>query len=230
MTRRKRKIEEHDNADRWVVSYADFITLLFAFFTTMYAISHVDLGKLARFSGSMKSAFKVVAAEAPDSAVIEGVKPANYADMGLEKTVRREFSKYAPAGAIVVERDGRGVMVSLNDELLFDNGVAELKQEARPLLASIAALARQARRSLVVEGHSDNMPLRNGRFASNLELSAARAARVYASLVNEEAIDPAAMSASGYGEYRPVATNATPEGRARNRRVDILFVSPKDGT
>jgi chemotaxis protein MotB len=230
MTRKRRTSEEHDNADRWVVSYADFITLLFAFFTTLYAISHVDLGKLAKFSGSMKSAFKVSSADSAQSAVIEGVRPVNYADIGLEKQARTEFDKYALNEAVIVARDGRGVSVSFSDELLFASGAAELKPEARPLLASVATLARNSRRSLVVEGHADNMPLKSDRFASNLELSAARAGRVYAVLVTGEGIAPDTLSAAGYGEYRPVAPNATPEGRMRNRRVDILFVTAKEGS
>lgn len=229
MTRRRRT-DEQDDANRWVVSYADFITLLFAFFTTLYAISHVDLGKLARFSGSMKSAFKVADAESARRPLIEGVKPVNYADVGLEKEARAEFEKFALAEAVLVGRDGRGVTVSFRDELFFAPGSAELKPEARPLLASVAAFARKARRALVVEGHADNLPLKSERFASNLELSAARAGRVYAALLNEENVSPDALSAAGYGEYRPVAANATPEGRARNRRVDILFVTAREGT
>src|SRR4249920_3106796 len=100
--RRKRKIEEPENHDRWVVSYADFLTLLFAFFTTMYAISHVDLGKLARFSGSMKSAFKATASDAVDATVIEGIRPPNYADLSLEKDAQDVFGKFAIIDGIAI--------------------------------------------------------------------------------------------------------------------------------
>jgi len=227
--RKKRRHEEPENADRWVVSYADFITLLFAFFTTMYAISHVDQGKLQRFSGSMKSAFKAGGQEAGDTTVIEGIKPINYADVGLERDIEAEFKKFAILEAIAVERDQRGVVISMGDDVLFDSGSAVLKQSARPILAMIATLIRKSQRAIVVEGHTDNMPLNHPRYASNLELSTARAASTYAYLTSEESIRPEQMSAAGYGEYRPLASNATPEGRARNRRVDILFVSKKDG-
>jgi chemotaxis protein MotB len=230
MTRRKRRTEEPDNPDRWVVSYADFITLLFAFFTTMYAISHVDAGKLARFAGSMKTAFKATGIDAADTAVIEGIKPASYADIGLERDARALFGNFSTAEAVAVSRDRRGVIVSFGDELLFDSGGADLKQDASPLLGAIASLIRKTGREVVIEGHTDNLPLRGGHYASNIELSAARAARVYAWLQAEEAMDPGRMTASGYGEYRPAASNATPEGRARNRRVDILFVTDKEGT
>jgi len=227
--RRKRKHEEPENTDRWVVSYADFITLLFAFFTTMYAISHVDLGKLQRFSGSMKSAFNAEGRESVDTTVIEGIRPVNYADVGLEQAIEAEFKKFAILDAIAVERDQRGVIVSIGDDVLFDSGSAVLKQSARPILAMIATLIRQSQRAIVVEGHTDNMPLNSPRYASNIELSTARAASTYTYLTSAEAIRPEQMSTAGYGEYRPLASNATPEGRARNRRVDILFVSKKDG-
>jgi len=227
--RKKRKREEAENTDRWVVSYADFITLLFAFFTTMYAISHVDLGKLQRFSGSMKSAFKAAGQEAVDTTVIEGIKPINYADVGLERDIEDVFKRFDIIEAITVERDQRGVIITMRDDVLFDTGSAVLKQSARPILAMTATLIRKSQRDIVIEGHTDNMPLNNSRYASNLELSTARAASTYAYLTSEEAIRPEQMSAAGYGEYRPMASNATPEGRARNRRVDILFVSKKDG-
>jgi chemotaxis protein MotB len=226
--RRKRKIEEPENADRWVVSYADFITLLFAFFTTMYAISHVDAGKLARFSGSMKSAFKVSGAVTADTSVIEGIKPVNYADISLEKDVQAEFTKFDIMEGITTTRDQRGVVISIGDSLLFESGSSELRREARPLLAVVASLIKKYQRAIIIEGHSDNIPLRGTRYASNLELSAARASHTYSFFVDEEVVSPERMSAAGYGEYRPMASNATLEGRARNRRVDIIFVAKKD--
>jgi len=228
--RKKRKIEEHDNPDRWVISYADFITLLFAFFTTMYAISHVDLGKLVRFSGSMKSAFKTSGSDTAETPVIEGIRPVNYADVRLEKDIRADLQNFDALEGISVERDQRGVIISFEDALLFESGTADLKQGSHPLLAVIASAMRKSHRSIVVEGHTDNLPIHSSRYSSNLELSTARAANVYAYLLNDETISPERMTASGYGEYRSVASNSTPEGRARNRRVDILFVSNRDGT
>jgi chemotaxis protein MotB len=226
--RHKRKKEEQENADRWVVSYADFITLLFAFFTTMYAISHVDAGKLARFSGSMKSAFKVSGAVTVDTSVIEGIKPVNYADIGLERDVQAEFKKFDIMEGIAIMRDQRGVVISMGDTLLFESGSSEIRREARPLLSTVASLIKKYQRSIIIEGHTDNIPLRGSRYASNLELSTARASRTYVFLLEEEAVRPEGLSAAGYGEYRPIASNATVEGRARNRRVDIIFVAKKD--
>jgi chemotaxis protein MotB len=224
--RRKRKIaEDHDNPDRWVVSYADFITLLFALFTTLYAISHVDQIKLKRFTGSMKTAFNVDSADAVDTAVIEGITVPNYADIGLENELREAFKKFTILEGIVVSRDERGVVVSLGDTLLFESGTAEIRAAARPLFAVVAPLIKQTQRTVIVEGHTDNIPLRNSRFASNMELSAARAAAVFAYFVTEDLVNPDQLSTAGYGEYRPAASNAAPEGRSRNRRIEIIFVS-----
>jgi len=228
--RRKRKIEEPENADRWVVSYADFITLLFALFTTLYAISHVDLGKLERFTGSMRSAFKVSGIEAVSSNVIVGIKPVNYVDVGLEKDLQEAFNKFGILEGIVISRDQRGVILSFSDALLFESGSADLRKEARPFLATAAALIKRSQRLVSIEGHTDNLPLRSTRYASNLELSTARASRTYSFLLDEEVVNPERLSASGYGEYRPAASNASLEGRTRNRRVDIVFASKRDGT
>jgi len=228
--RRRRKPEEPENHDRWVVSYADFITLLFAFFTTMYALSHVDLGKVQRFEGSMKTAFKTAGPDAVNTPLIEGIKPANYADVGLEKSIRAELNRLVLAEGVVVQRNQRGVTLSLGEELLFQSGDAELNKDARPLLSAVASIIKSSQRAILIEGHTDNIPLRGSRYTSNLELSAARASQTYACLLNEEGLSPERMSASGYGEYRPRESNATPDGRARNRRVEIVFVSEKQGS
>ena len=228
MMRKKRTREEPEHADRWVVSYADFITLLFALFTTLYAISSVDQGKLERFSRSMKTAFKATGTDALHTSVIEGIKPFTSADIGLEKDLKAEFNKFDIIESIMISHDQQGVALSIGDSLLFDSGSSELRKEARPFLSSVAPLIRKYQRTIVIEGHTDNIPLRGAQYSSNLELSAARAARVYSFFMHEESISPERMSASGYGEYRPRASNATFEGRTRNRRVDIIFVSKKD--
>lgn len=227
MRRKRKTTEDHDNPDRWVVSYADFITLLFALFTTLYAISHVDQVKLKSFTGSMKKAFKTGSADAVDTAVIEGLAVPNYADIGLENELREGFKKFAIMESIVVSRDERGVVVSLGDTLLFESGTAEIRTATRPMFAAVASMIKKTQRSVIIEGHTDNLPLRNPRYASNIELSAARAGAVFAFFMAEDHVSPDQLSTAGYGEYRPVSSNASPEGRARNRRIDIIFVSPR---
>jgi chemotaxis protein MotB len=227
---KKRKIEEEENQDRWVVSYADFITLLFAFFTTMYAISHVDLGKMERFSGSIKSAFKASSHEgdADKGMVINGIRPINYADIGLEKDALAELKKFGIIEAIAVVRDQRGVLISFGDSLFFESGSADLRRESWPFLSFVATLIKKYHRDIIVEGHTDNLPIHNSHYSSNIELSSSRASRIYSYLVSEEGVDGGQLGIAGYGEYRPVESNATPEGRARNRRIDIIFATKKD--
>jgi chemotaxis protein MotB len=227
--RRKRRTEEPDNADRWVVSYADFVTLLFAFFTTLYAISHVDAGKLEKFSGSMKSALKSGAARTGGSGVIEGIKPINYRDAELEKDIRSVFEKSGILGDVSISRSSRGVFMSFGDAALFDPGSADLKPEAQHLLTVVASVVRQTQNPISIEGHTDNTPIRGSRYTSNWELSTARAVSVLASLVREYGLPPERFSASGYGEFRPIASNASPDGRAKNRRVDIILDGEKEG-
>ncbi len=227
MKKRKRQ-DEPENVDRWVVSYADFITLLFAFFTTLYAISQVDAAKLDRFAGSMKSALKSSATTTSSSSLIEGVKPINYEDAKLEKEIRSVFEKSGIIEGVAISRDERGVRISFGDAVLFDPGAAELRPDAVSLLAAAAGIIRQAQNTIAIEGHTDNAPIRDSRYTSNWELSTARAASVLTSLLQDHHLNPERFSASGYGEYRPVASNTTPDGRAKNRRVDIIFVNKKD--
>jgi len=228
--RKRKRTENPDNADRWVVSYADFITLLFAFFTVMYAISHVDSGKLDRFAGSMKSALKSSGTATSQLPLIEGIKPVNYEDARLEKEIRSEFEKSGIIESVVVSRDERGVRISLGESVLFDVGSAEIRKEARPILTAIAGILRQTQNSISIEGHTDNTPIGSSRYPSNWELSTARATSVLMSLLHDHGVNPERFSASGYGEYRPVVSNMTPEGRSKNRRVDIIFVNKAGGT
>ena len=226
--RRKRKSEEHDSQDRWVISYADFITLLFALFTTLFAISNVDKGKLQRFAGSMKTAFKSSSTDAIDTSIIAGIRIENYADENLEKDIREEFRKFNVIEGLLIARNERGVVLSFGDTLLFESGSAELRKAMRPTFNAVAVMINKSQRSVIIEGHTDNIPLRNARYVSNIELSAARAAAVFAFFIAEYPVSPDQLATAGYGEYRPVASNSTPEGRTRNRRIDFIFTSAKD--
>lgn len=222
----KRKKEEEENTDRWVVSYADFITLLFAFFTTMYAISHVDLGKLEMFAGSMRSAFKANGAEKIIN--IEGIKPIDYGIFNIEKELKTAMDKFDKIEGITTVIDDRGLRLILSDSVLFDSGSAMLKDKAKEILSRIIPVIKKVQNHISIEGHTDNMPIKNARYPSNWELSVARAMSVLVYIVDSK-VDPLRLSASGYGEWRPIASNVTPEGRAKNRRVEIIFEAQRDG-
>ncbi len=226
--KRAGRAEEPERDDRWVVSYADFITLLFAFFTTMYAISTVDAGKLEMFSGSMRTAFKAAADGRPQQ-VIEGIEPVPPGDLAVEREAREQLGKFAIMEGVTVARDRRGVALRFEDSLLFGSGSADIRRSAGPLLDAAAAVIRQTQGPVVIEGHTDSLPLRGSRYASNWELSAARAVSVLRYFLGEQGLRPERFSASGYGEHRPLASNGTPEGRSKNRRVEILLVREGSG-
>lgn len=222
----RKKRQEEENTDRWVVSYADFITLLFAFFTTMYAISHVDLGKLEMFAGSMRSAFKANGAER--MVVIEGIKPIDYGIFEIEKDIRTAMENFDKIEGITTMIDERGLRLILNESILFDSGSAVLKDRAKELLSQIVPVIKRVKNRISIEGHADNVPIKNVRYPSNWELSVARAMSVLMYFVKENKIDPSRLSASGYGEWRPIASNVTPEGRTKNRRVEIIFEADRN--
>jgi len=225
--RRRRALEEPENVDRWVVSYADFITLMFAFFTVMYAVSRVDSAKLSDFVGSTRGAF---GSRAPaGKAVIDGIVPVSPAEAGLRRDADRILDAHGAGGAVSIRRDRRGLVLSMGEQVLFEPGRADAKQSSAGAISAVAAILRKAQCDAVVEGHTDSLPISNGRYASNWDLSAGRATAVLARLLEDHELPPARLAAAGYAEFRPVASNATPEGRARNRRVDVVLLLPGSG-
>ncbi|MBI5634129.1 MAG: OmpA family protein [Nitrospirae bacterium] len=222
---RKKRIEDQDNPDRWVVSYADFVTLLFAFFTTMYAISQVDAGKLKMFTGSMKSAFRSEDARTVKP-VIEGIVPVAPEMISVEEELRRSVAALQAKDDMEISRDERGVILSIGDNVLFDVGKAGLRQEASASLGAVASLLKKLPNNVIVEGHTDNIPITDthARYASNWELSTARATSVLSYLLTAYNLPPERFAAAGYAEFRPKATNATSDGRIKNRRVDIIIL------
>ena len=273
MVTRKKKPEEHVSHERWLVSYADFITLLFAFFTTMYAISTVDAQKMGRMVMSMRASFDnslfsagsnrlSLSQGSGDSANLAGghkavenlragkgagesgaslqdlknlnasfalrestATPENILS-NLRRSVESLVGPEALGNKVRTRMDERGLVVSLGEGGFFDSGSDILKPEGRVLLDAIASALVKIDNQIRVEGHTDNVPIRNTRFPSNWELSTARATTVVAYLIERYRFAPKRLSAGGYSEYRPVETNATVEGRSRNRRVDIVVLNP----
>ena len=249
MGRRRRAEEEHDNHERWLVSYADFITLLFAFFVVMYSLSSVNEGKYRVLSDSLVQAFRNVAVnESGDQIVLPQVsvlptrpitQPAPpAADPALEQRrretaqrmrnmadeIRRVLSPLTQAGQVNVTEGAFGVSVEINASLLFAPGESALGPQAVTALDAVAQVLAPAEFPITVEGHTDNVPISTFRFPSNWELSAVRAATV-ARLFIDNGVAPPRLTAAGYADQRPVADNADEEGRGRNRRVTILIES-----
>lgn len=251
---RKKKHEEHENHERWLVSYADFITLLFAFFVVMYSVSSVNEGKYRVLSESLVAAFRdtpkspdpiqiglqspsgksptregSLTSKTPISVTATRVMP----DAGLMDRVASEMRKALKGlikeGKVSVMKTGRGVVVDINASFLFPSGKADLAADAVPLLEKVAEILARFPNEVQVEGFTDNKPIHTREFPSNWELSAARASTVVRLLAGK-GVAPERMVAAGYGEYHPVAENGTEAGRAKNRRVSIAILAPHPGS
>jgi len=213
-----------------MVSYADFVTLLFCFFTAMYAISNIDTNKLGKFVDSMRSAFNVEGARGNAISVIEGVQIFIPADVDVESNVKDILGTLVTdsKGAIDIKRDERGVVIRVADKYFFESGSAGLKENSREVLDKIAATLLKNPNVIRIEGHTDNIPIQNETFPSNWELSASRAINVVKYFIDNHNIKPERISAIGYAENKPLASNDTPDGRAKNRRVDIVLLSESE--
>ena len=246
MPRKKRnKEEEHENAERWLVSYADFITLLFAFFVTMYSISRVDQQKFAAVAHSLQRALgslnpgQMGILSSGQTPISIGPFPSPEATPEISE--REYFEKLADEvqkGVAKVSGSGNqiqylinetGLVIRVQERLFFDSGDASIHMEVIPILNSLAESLEKIPNSVRVEGHTDNVPINTARFPSNWELSTARATAIIRHFLTRFHFDPNRLSAAGYAEFRPVAVNTTPEGRLQNRRVDVVILSGKKG-
>ena len=252
--RRKKREEEHENHERWLVSYADFITLLFAFFVVMYALSSVNEGKYKVLSNSLVNAFHnvtgqpggqvvVVTQGAPPIQVKAPGKPDKAPPESPERKLQRDKMKdvaknimeaLAPLvkqGKVKLLETSRGVTIEINDSILFSPGQAKLQPASVSAMQSVAVVLASTDFPITIEGHTDNIPINTVQFPSNWELSAVRATTVLR-LFNDSGVGAERLTAIGYGDTRPMETNLSVEGRARNRRVSILIDSarPEEGT
>jgi chemotaxis protein MotB len=251
---RKKKHPEHVNHERWLVSYADFITLLFAFFVVMFAASNSDQKKAGQIAQAVQVAFQEMAVFTPSGKVVPlyddgGLPSESKSVMGnahsaftanqlvasgkgdgrpairevrqeLEGTLKEETANHS----VRLSEDSRGLTISLAENGFFDPGSAVMKPSALAVVDRIAARLGPLSYGIRVEGHTDNTPIHTAQFPSNWELSTARATFLLQYLISNAKIPAPRLSAIGYGEYRPVASNDSPEGRAANRRVDLVVL------
>lgn len=258
---RKKIHEEHENHERWLVSYADFITLLFAFFVVMYALSSVNEGKYRVLSDSLESAFQTTPKSASPIQVGENPKQEKQIQLNIledspkaksptlekqevdidnvkisnterdrknlnkiQRQLERSFGNMIESDQVSLKRTGRGIEVEISSSILFDSGSALIQPQAVPVLTDVAATIKNFPNAVRVEGFTDDVPIETAAFPSNWELSAGRAASVV-HILSDEGVDPFRLAAIGYGEYRPIASNTTAEGRLRNRRVLLVILS-----
>lgn len=271
MARKKKapEAETHANHERWMLSYADMLTLLLALFIVMFAISQVDQKKFEQFSQGMAQYFgegnKALdgsdgimdgepPAPPPDPHVTQKALPAEVADIlaqdpsGAAEALKREKAAAAARAqereemkrlrdklqaqlaaqglkdAVEFTIDERGLIVNIvTDKVLFDVGLADLRPEGLKVLQTIAPIVRVLPNTLTVEGHTDNVPIASAQFPSNWELSTKRATEVLKALVGH-GVPMGRISASGYADQRPIASNRTVAGKARNRRVAVVVL------
>jgi len=254
MSRKKRS--EHSNHERWLVSYADFITLLFAFFVVLYSSAQVDQRKAGKLAMAIQTAFSQMGAfddvstkpniltpEDPSLSHFRAVQeghafetlaggqpkpPANVDRPDMERIQRdleAALSKEINARTVSVTPTREGIVVTLHELGFFDSGSTSLQPTAIATLGNFVKVAGPLQARIRIEGHTDNVPIHNGRFDSNWEFSTARATEITKLFITRYAMAPRRLSASGYGEYYPVASNVTPQGRAANRRVDLVILT-----
>jgi len=249
MARRKQH-EEHENHERWLISYADFITLLFAFFVVMFASSQADKGKAQQVSESVKKALEGEKATAVIAAILGGAAddkgkgnsmmkgpggveqppPAKDGERMAElvpslEVLSKELKAEIEAGKIQVNLEARGLVVSFRQATLFPSGEDVISESASGSLEKVAAAMSKIPNPARLEGHTDSRPIRTSRFRSNWELSAARSIALLEVLSTRFHAPRERISVAGYAENAPLASNDTEEGRARNRRVDIVILS-----
>lgn len=263
MNRRKRQ-KSHTNHERWLVSYADFITLLFAFFVVLYASSQVDQKKVGKLALSIQIAFQELGvfpastteipldisdpmpfstvqaiqnvkrntelgrvASSPDNSLAAASDDTDISTLQsqLREALRNEIALHE----IALHRETDGLVVSLREFGFFASGSATIKPESLSAIDRIASILAIRTYKLRIEGHTDNIPIHTAQMDSNWELSTARATELVRVLIVGHRFAPDRLSAAGYAEYHPIASNRTAQGRAQNRRVDIVILSAREG-
>ncbi|TDR82063.1 flagellar motor protein MotD [Paludibacterium purpuratum] len=238
--------DDHDNHERWLVSYADFITLLFAFFVVMYAISSLNEGKYRVLSTSLVNAFRSgtnismsntppsgsanTLIQVPETKPIAKAVQSNallreQAKLGsLAADMRRVLEPLVKGGQVKISQTTKGIEIEIKDSALFQTGQAQPSTSSIQVMTQLAALLTRVDNSVSVEGFTDNVPIKTANFPSNWELSAARAGSVVR-LFQENGVMPQRLVAVGRAENMPVADNGSSDGRARNRRVSITVLT-----
>lgn len=232
--------------ERWLVSYADFITLLLAFFVSLYSVTRLDHEQLAEAQESIQQAIHSFVPRIRPRLISENTrpvwkdeslplppppeagrflgKPRAYEQLRQLQQKLEAFLKNRPeAGDIQIHTTAQGTLIRFRDLLFFDSGKATLRPAVYPLLQELAAILRKIPNEIMVEGHTDNRPIHTIQYPSNWELSTARAAALVRYFIEQGHLDPRRLSAAGYGKYRPVADNRQESGRQANRRVDIII-------
>ena len=230
---RKHKHPAHENLERWLISYADFITLLFAFFVVMWSM-RVDPPKMVPVVEGIKRAFspfgdKTASQDTVVAISAAGASPAIFTVEPMFQSIQDGMKKIGIKGSSV-SKVKQGVIIRIPDEALFQPGRSEVNEEFKEKLDKTGELLRDlpAKNQIQIEGHTDNIPIHTAVYPSNWELSTARATAIMRHFLDRNGIPPERFTIAGYSEYHPIDTNDTVEGRSKNRRIDILVISMDD--
>ena len=222
-------------APKWVVTFGDLMSLLLCFFVLLLSFSNMDRQKYKQVAGSLEKAFgvqrklkvmdipkgmKMIARDFDQEVIATRIKE----DLGkeIDELIQDELSELKDQ--VSVEAAENDVIIRLMGESTFDSGKAEIRPRLKPLLQKVAQVLRSSQGGIIIAGHTDNVPiLKGGPYQTNLRLSAARASAVAEYFIDRGHIDPRRISTMGFGEYRPIESNATPAGRQKNRRVEIIL-------
>jgi chemotaxis protein MotB len=240
MRRRRRKplaVQAHaaPSQDRWLISYADFVTLLFAVFVVLFAFTRHSKQAIHTVSSAIHSGFESLSAAPPEpeakqpapSVTPQTQTPPAFNTAELSRQLQGVLGDSITKHEIVMQQTPDGLIISLRELGFFNSGEATLLPGAADKLVNTAKILMQHGLEVRVEGHSDDQPIHNATFQSNWELSTARAMSVLSMLVDQAGFPPTKISVAGYGAFRPVAPNTTPEGRRMNRRVDLVVVAAR---
>ena len=231
----RRVRQSSPSPDRWLISYADFITLLFAFFVVLYAVAQNDRTKVRDVSDSVKRAFGGVAATVrhgpaaaistlpkPEPKSVEPVAPDELAPSYAH--LKQQLQQEIADGKMQVTMDARGIIISLHEKSFFPSGGDAIYPSAFDSMAKVAVVIRDLPNAVRLEGHTDSVPIHNQRFRSNWDLSAARSIAVLLFFETRYSITAQRFAIAGYADNLPIAGNDSDEGRSKNRRVDIVIV------
>ncbi len=236
MARRRVRREDPPRNVSWINTYADMVTLLMTFFILLFSMSAVNARKFEAVLSSLQGAFGILdgaqhGPPAPGPVDPDTLDPElsliaqEIARLELmAEKLRQELEEMGLAGKVSLEMEERGLVIRFADSVLFDVGSADIREEGRDILTQVVNLLESIDNSVRIEGHTDNWPISTERFPSNWELSTGRAASVIRFFLYNSEIDPGRLQAAGYGEHHPIASNDTPEGRQRNRRVDVVIL------
>lgn len=213
---------ESSEKDRYLITYADLITLLLGLFILLYTASNLDIQKYEKMLSAFGNVFGTEVTKVKIDAIPEKIisTPLDKLKNDINQLIaENDYSK-----SIRMEENERGITIHILEDIVFPSGSAELKSTSKLVLKRVADIIKKLPNDIRVEGHTDNVPINSSTFPSNWHLSVARALNTAYYLIKEEGVNPDKVSIVGYAEYKPIESNATPYGRASNRRVDIVII------